>query len=73
MVVSTHSSELLEDRGIAAEEVLLLQPDPNGTQVSLASDSKEIEALLEAGESVSEAAIPMTAPKKAHQLSMFGD
>ena len=73
IVVSTHSSELLEDRGIAAEEVLLLQPDPNGTQVSLASDSKEIEALLEAGESVSEAAIPMTAPKKAHQLSMFGD
>lgn len=73
IVVSTHSTELLEDTGIAMDEVLLLQPDPNGTQVSLMSDHKEIMALVEAGESISETAIPLTAPKKAHQLSMFGD
>ena len=53
--VSTHSAALLSDRSIAPEEVLLLQPTPQDTSVTLAADSEEICALLENDFSVGEA------------------
>ncbi len=58
--ISTHSYELLLDKGIGAEEVLLLRPDVEGTKVEVASCIKEIKDLLEKGFSVAEAAIPLT-------------
>lgn len=54
------SYELLLDKGIGAEEVLLLRPDGEGTRVEVASSIKEIKNLPEKGFSVAEAAIPLT-------------
>jgi predicted ATPase len=71
ILVSTHSSELVSDRGIGAEEVLVLQPAREGTKVFVGKDNKQIKALIEAGASIAEAVLPVTEPKDAVQLELF--
>jgi predicted ATPase len=72
ILVSTHSSELLRDPGIAPDEVLLLRPTNGGTKVEVSIDNIEINQLVESGISVAEAVLPHTRPPKAEQLSSFG-
>ena len=72
LIVSSHSTELFSDRGIAAEEVALLKPHGSeGTEVGLASDKESIRLLLEGGMSIAEAVLPMTAPTSVSQLALF--
>jgi len=71
VVISTHSADLLSDKGIGGEEVLLLTPAPEGTEVQVASAIQEVRDLLEGGFSVAEAVIPRTEPKAGQQLLLF--
>jgi len=71
LLVSTHSVELLSSRGIGAEEVLLLEPSAEGTVVKAAADVEEVIALMEAGLSVGEAALPQARPKRIEQLELW--
>jgi len=71
--ISTHSSELLHDDGIGLNEVLLLKPGSEGTEVSTADSHKDIKALLEGGIPLAEIVIPRTRPANAAQLPLFGD
>ena len=71
IVVSTHSADLLADRGIAADEVVMLFPTADGTEARLSSSHQEIKALVESGLSIGEAVLPRTAPKDAQQLALF--
>lgn len=64
VIVSTHSAELLSDKGIGGEEVLVLSPEQEGTKVEVASSVREVRDLLENGFSVGEAVIPRTQPKQ---------
>lgn len=73
VMVSTHSADLLSDPGIAAEEVLLLEPTAEDTKVVPASAIQQVRALLEGGVPMSEAVLPRVAPKNADQLALFGD
>lgn len=49
---------LLADAGIGGEEVLLLEPSTEGTQIKLATDYNDIRALLEQGLSAADAILP---------------
>lgn len=71
VILSTHSAELVSDKGIGGEEVLLLSPSSEGTKVQVCSHVKEIRPLLESGLSIADAAIPMTEPEQAFQLELF--
>jgi hypothetical protein len=71
VIISTHSADLLSDPGIGGEEVLLLLPGPDGTEVRPASSDSEIKALLETGLSVADAALPKTVPSSLGQLDLF--
>jgi predicted ATPase len=72
VVISSHSTELFSDRGIAAAEVALLKPHGSeGTEVVLAEDLKSIRLLLEGGMSMADAVLPMTAPESVSQLTLF--
>ena len=71
IIVSTHSSDLLQDSGIGLDEVLLLIPDRGGTQVKAASEFQEIRDLLAGGLTLADAVIPFTQPKDAEQLTLF--
>jgi len=71
--LSTHSPDLLRDEGIGLDEVLLLVPGTEGTEVKTAASYEDIRHLLEGGLSLAEAVIPKTKPEQAVQLTLFGD
>lgn len=70
ILVSSHSADLLSDKGIGPEEVLLLQPGTEGTTVHSAASLAEVRALLESGMSIGEATLPRTRPADATQLML---
>lgn len=71
LLVSTHSEELLRDEGIGLNEVLLLVPSGEGTNVELAADYEEIPTLLQGGLTLAEAVMPRTRPADVKQLALF--
>jgi predicted ATPase len=71
VLISTHSVDLLSDPGISGEEVLVLKPGVEGTQVTRAASNDEIRLLLEAGMSAADAVLPHTEPEQAIQLELF--
>ncbi len=73
ILVSTHSPDLLSDEGLGLDEVFLLRPGPEGTEVSPASDMQEVKDLLESGLSMAEVVLPKTQPQQARQLMLFGE
>ncbi len=73
IILSTHSADLLRDEGIGLDEVFLLAPGKEGTEVSAASSLKEVKELLDGGISLPEAIMPRTKPEKADQLALFSD
>ncbi len=73
IILSTHSPDLLSDKGIAGDETVLLKPGENGTVVSLARDDEQIARLLDDGLSIAESALPAVAPSRPDQLTLFGD
>jgi hypothetical protein len=73
VMLSTHSTVLLEDPDISLDEVLLLEPGEEGTVVRVAGESGQIRALLEGGATLPQAIMPQTAPEQAEQLGLFGE
>jgi hypothetical protein len=73
ILLSTHSTDLLRDEGIGLDEVLLLIPSSEGTEVRPAKMVLEIERLLQSGMTLADVAIPHTRPENAEQLPLFGD
>jgi hypothetical protein len=72
ILTSTHSTDLLRDRDIGRDEVLLLEPSPEGTQVRRASSIGQIVDLLKGGLSMADAVMPRTRPRSAQQIALFG-
>jgi energy-coupling factor transporter ATP-binding protein EcfA2 len=73
VIISTHSADLLSDEGIGLDEVLLLEPQDEGTAVKLATDIHDAEELVRGGISLPDVVLPATRPPKARQLAMFGE
>jgi predicted ATP-dependent endonuclease of OLD family len=62
IIITTHSSELLSDRGLSLSQIVLLKTDGEGTKAEVASERQEIKALLDGGMTPAEAVIPYTRP-----------
>ena len=73
VIISSHSSDMLLDEGIGVDEVLLLKPGREGTTVLPVGKLHDVSSLLEHGIPLAEAVIPLTRPKDAEQLPLFGD
>ena len=71
--LSTHSPELLRDEGVGLDEVLLLAPGSEGTEVTTAGSHQDIHDLLEGGLSLADVVIPRTRPDRVTQLTLFGE
>jgi predicted ATPase len=69
--VSTHSWDLLSEKSIGGEEVVMLRPDQEGTIAQIASSEAEVRDMLAAGLSIADAALPKTAPTNILQLDLF--
>jgi predicted ATPase len=63
IIVTTHSAEILSDRGISLSEILLLQMDNEGTHAELARKKEQIKALFEGGLTPAEAVLPISRPQ----------
>ena len=73
IILSTHSSDLLRDEGIAADEILLFIPTQEGSTVKVGADIEEIRHLLESGVPAAEVVLSHTKPADAAQLVLFGE
>ena len=62
IIITTHSSELLSDRGLSLSQIVLLKIDSEGTKAEAANERQEIKALLDGGMTPAEAVIPYTRP-----------
>jgi len=71
VIISTHSADMLSDKGVGGEETLLLTPGVEGTSLQLVADDEQIRNLLNGGLSVADAALPRTAPEEVSQLALF--
>jgi predicted ATPase len=70
ILISTHSYDLLSDKSIRGDQVLMLTPDKEGTQIKTASSVKDIQILLQGGMSVGDAVLPKVTPKDLIQKSL---
>ncbi len=68
VLITTHSEALLSDRTIPAEEVICLEPDPEGTRVHPLDKQEKI--MLASGLSVGEVLLKTTKPKNVGQLEL---
>ena len=73
VIITTHSVDLLDNNGIGPNEIAILESNPEGTKVQLATAIKEVCELMESGITASEAIIPRTSPKNITQLSLLLD
>jgi predicted ATPase len=70
-IVTTHSADLLADKGIGAKETIILRPTGDGTIVEPVAGIREVLDLLNSGFSMAEAVLPRTKPQNIEQLSLF--
>ena len=70
VIVSTHSEEILSDRGIDPSEILLLEPSEHETRVTLGTDHPQIMAATDARVSLGRVVTSLTKPLHIEQLSL---
>jgi predicted ATPase len=68
VILSTHSEQLLSDIGIAPEEVLLIQPTQESSEIVAAASIAQVVALMQRGIPASQAVLPRT---ESRQMSLL--
>ena len=69
-MISSHSTDLLNDRGISLNEVIVLEPASEGTKASVSANIEEVKQMLSAGMAPGSAILPRIKPKNIQQLTM---
>ena len=70
VLISTHSAALLADAGIGLDEVHVLDPDSQGTDIRVGKSYADVRAMVEkGGMSIGAALLPKAAPANADQFS----
>lgn len=72
LILSTHSSDLFSDPGIALEEVVLVTPGNSSSEAVAAADCTRLKSLYEGGLSLSEIIPAETAPDNTWALATLG-
>jgi predicted ATPase len=66
VLLSTHSEHMLQDKGIGADEVLVIEAKAEGSAITNAATRPDIVGLMQkAGLTASEAVLPITSPAQA--------
>jgi hypothetical protein len=69
IILTTHSPDLLEDEGIRPEEVLELEPTPDGTIGNTLDQSPEVMELLDSGLTLADIVRARSAPPGIERLA----
>lgn len=70
IIISTHSEEMLSDKGISGDELLRLEPSDEGTLFKSPMDNPEELDQLRNGLTIADVVLPKSAPANAHQLEL---
>ena len=70
-ILSTHSTEMLEDPGLGLDEVLVLKPGDDGTTALPATKIRHVESLRDTDFNLAEILNPETAPANIDLLTAF--
>ncbi len=68
VILSTHSEQILQDDGIASDEVLLVQPVSEGSEIVVGAQIPEVARLMAAGLTANDTISPRTV---FDQMSLF--
>ena len=69
VLITTHSAALLADKGIGFDEVHVLVPDSQGTEIKVGNSYEDVLAMVkQGGQSIGEALLPKAAPANADQF-----
>lgn len=68
VIITTHSYDLLDNPTIGSEEVLVLIPTKEGTEIKIADQIQEIKNMIRAGFSMAEAVNPTTKPTQIGEM-----
>ncbi len=71
VVITTHSFEILSNKGISTNELIVLKNSPEGTIAQNGMDVQEVKDLMEAGLTAADATLPMTAPETVEQINQM--
>ena len=66
--VTSHSSELLTDEGIALDEVLIVKPSKEGSTMENAQDDDELKFLQECGLTLSDTVLDQLGPPEVERI-----
>lgn len=69
VLVTTHSYDMLSNTGIGTSEVAVLETSSEGTKVSPLSEIPSLQAAVDAGFSIADAAIPAIKPSTANEMN----
>lgn len=69
VILTTHSYDILSNEGIAGNEVVLLCPTAEGTEVRSINDIDTIKAALDAGFTVADTVIPYSKPEGVEAIN----
>lgn len=72
ILVSSHSTEILNDPGVGSDEVLTLLPGKEGTSVQILANIDNVNIMRAAGMELGDILRNLTSPPDAAQLSLFG-
>ncbi|MGI8638982.1 MAG: AAA family ATPase [Pyrinomonadaceae bacterium] len=68
VIISTFSEEMLDNQGIGGEEVIRLEPSPDGTKLVSPLDSEEEMEQLKNGLTIADVVLPKSSPKDIQGL-----
>lgn len=71
VLATTHSTAFLHSPDVLLSQTYRLVPTDDGTKIERGTDNETVVAQVEAGWSVADALVPLTAPKDLDQLSLF--
>lgn len=71
VIITTHSYEMLSNKGIGRNEVLVLKNTEEGTTVVAVEKIKQIRQILDAGLSIADAVLPLTKPEHLERLDQL--
>ena len=69
VIITTHSYDILSNEGISTNEVVVLMPTREGTDVKIAANIPEIQTIVDAGLTIADATMPTTTPEQINEIS----
>ncbi len=68
--ISSHSSDLLNDKGISLNEIVVLEPAEEGTKATVAANITDVKNMLDSGMTPASAILPRIKPPIINQLTL---